>query len=107
MGSFAFWGGILPDGLMQFSEIGANPTAAIKNLRLPTRGQGFGTALLDRWEQTLAQQGVTTFVATNVREEAMPFWEKRGYAIPREEEHKKVPYCMYKKIPSRVTSSGA
>lgn len=94
-GRFSFWAGIEPSGF--HTDLPPEPTAVIKNLRVPERGQGLGSQIVKVWETELSKEGINVFAATNIKyPSTIEFWKKLGYQIPPGESHKPVPYCMYK-----------
>ncbi len=102
-GNFSFWAGILERGVPDYSEIPHTPAAIIKNLSIPEklRGRGVGPKIVGIWEESLSNQGIKIFLATNIsNQRAIQFWRKLCYAIPIEQSRRKIPYLMYKIIRS-------
>lgn len=100
-GRFSFWAGLEPLGF--HAELPSEPTAVIKNLRVPEtlRGQGLGSRIVKVWEDELSKEGINIFAATNIKDSAaIEFWKKLGYQIPKSEFQKNIPYYMYKVVKS-------
>lgn len=98
-GSFAFWGGLHKS--VAFPELNSKSEVVpvLKNIRIPEamRGKGVGSKIVEGWEDVLSRNGFETFVVTNLDEDSIRFWRKRGYQIPQGEQEKETPYYMFKK----------
>jgi hypothetical protein len=93
IGDFRFWGG-LENG---FSNVFFEPTAIIKDIVVPRKGEGFGSRVVTAWEEGMTTVGINHFVATNIRNlDAMRFWTKQGYVPFGRIQEDGVPYAMIK-----------
>lgn len=99
---FAFWGFLRPD-FGDFRE----PTAIISDFEVPNPGNGVGTKIVEAWEKSLVEAGVTHFAASNIKAQnkdgtlnlkALRFWEKQGYKPWGRVSPEGIPYAMVKTI---------
>lgn len=100
-GEFAFWGKLLMPG-HSFYTITDETIAQIQNIQIPKplRGKRLGSTFVKLWESALVDRGITTFIATNIKDTGVvSFWQKQGYSIPESHTTSNVPYVMYKHLP--------
>lgn len=97
-GRFSFWGGLVdPSSYPEVRNL-KNNIPTIKNIHIPEKlwGQGLGQKVVKSWEESFREKGLLVFAITNIKPDAIKFWQKQGYFIPEGENDKDWPHHMFK-----------